>query len=155
MLNKKIFALTLLVVLVVALLPVYAWATTVCAHPIYPSADVKKSGHWVTLEFSITTRSLQVMKRFSKFVYIRVNRDDLKRVGLRYYEYNPVRVPYFLSRLYEVPRSGKLFLESRRLWLLDGTYRMNITYYVCGIHEVKGSLVVKGDTATITLIPQK
>ncbi len=155
MLNKKIFALTVLVVLVVALMPVYAWATTVCSHPIYPSVDIEKSGHWVTLEFYISTKSLQVSKRFSKFVYLQVNGDDLKRVGLRYHEYEPLKLPYFLSRLYEVPRNGKLFLEDRRLWLVDGTYRMNITYYVCGIHEVQGSLVVKGDTATITLIPEK
>ncbi len=117
--------------------------------------DIKKSGHWVTLNFYIATKSLQVAKRFSKFVYLQVNREDLKRAGLRYHEYEPVKIPYFLMRIYEVPRKGRLFLESRRLWLVDGTYGMNITYYVCGIHDVKGSLVVRGNTATITLIPEK
>ena len=147
---KKLLLVATVLAVLAMMWVVPTYGSTVCSHPIYPRVDATKVGHWVTLHFSIDTESLQVDKPYTRFVYLRVNKDDLARVGLRYHEDMPRKMAPWVYILYMPDSKGHLYLESRKLWLKNGIYHMNMTYYVCGIHNVKALLKVsKGGVEVI------
>ncbi len=154
---KKIITgiVLLMVMLVITGFVPSAVASTVCSHPVYPDIQVKKVGHWVYLDFYAQTKSLQVPKLYSKFVYLAVDKKDLSKVGLRYHEDKPMKQAYWNYILIQVPRDGKLYLGSRKLWLVDGVYHMNVTYYVCGVNTIRATLDVGENTATIHIEQSK
>ncbi|NOZ92469.1 hypothetical protein GM182_01010 [bacterium 3DAC] len=142
--------LLMAIVFAASILPTVV-ASTVCSHPIYPDVQVKKEGHWVYLDFYAKTRSLQIPKLYTKFVYLEVDKKDLDKVGLRYHEGKPQKNNYFMYTLYQVPDDGKLYLEDRKLWLPDGNFHLKISYYTCGIQIFNAILSIDGTTATVSI----
>jgi hypothetical protein len=154
---KKVITGIMLLVAILVIVSVVpsAVASTVCSHPVYPDIQVKKVGHWVYLDFYAQTKSLQVPKLYSKFVYLTIDKKDLSKVGLRYHEDKPMKQAYWSYTLIQVPRDGKLYLGSRKLWLVNGVYHINVTYYVCGVNTIRATLDVKGGIASIHIEQSK
>ncbi len=145
---RKWLSVILLVAIALVLIPT-ATASTVCSYPIRIEVLAQRDGHFVDLKFYAITRSMQVVKRYTRDIYLEMSRDDLSKVGLRYHDKKPMPYPYWYYMIVSVPKSGKLYLGMRRLYLPEGTYHFAVHTYLCQEKVSHFLLHVMSDTATV------